>query len=44
MSYLDFVIRKEHQFLRNILGKEKLKESASLGLWSSYYNVFTDFI
>ena len=44
MSYLDFVIRKKHKYLRNILRESKLKEPATLKSLNSYYDVLTRFV
>ena len=44
MSSLDFFIRKEHKFLRNILNESRLRDFAPLESLSSYYNAFTKFL
>ena len=37
VSYFDFLIRKEHAFLRNISSNEKLNRSPSIKYLESYY-------
>ena len=43
MSYMDFFIRKEQWFIRNILGEEQFKESKVLKLINLYYDIFQKF-
>ena len=38
MSYLDFLIRKEYAFLRNIFDEEELKQSKSICDIETYWN------
>ena len=38
MSYLDFLIRKEYAFLRNIFDEDELKQSKSICNLESYWN------
>ena len=44
MSYSDFVICKEHKFLRNIFSKEELATTSALKDLSTYHEKFTKFI
>ena len=44
MSYGDFVIRYEHNFLRNIYTNEQIKESLPLKDLESYYEIFKEYI
>ena len=38
MSYLDFLIRKEYAFLRNIFDEDELKQSKSICDLETYWN------
>ena len=38
MSYLDFLIRKEYAFLRNIFDEDELKQSKSICDLDTYWN------
>ena len=40
MSYGDFIIKKEHMFLRNIFSKEELLKSSSINTFESFQNHF----
>ena len=44
MSYSDFVIQKEHQFLRNIFSEEELSTSVALKDFPTYYKIFSRFL
>ena len=44
MSYGDFVIKKEHMFLRNIFSKEELSKSPSINTFESYHQQFVKFL
>ena len=44
MSYGDFVIKKEHMFLRNIFGKEELLKSPAIATFESYHKHFFNFL
>ena len=44
MSYLDFIIKKEHMFLRNIFSKEELLKSSSLDTFESFHKHFIEFL
>ena len=44
MSYLDFLIRKEHSFIRNIFSKEELKKSKNISTLESYQSAMELFI
>ena len=44
MSYFDFVVRKEHRFLKSILREPKLNKYVPLESLRSYYNAFTKFL
>ena len=44
MSYGDFVIKKEHMFLRNIFSKEELLKSPSINTFESYHKQFIKFL
>ena len=44
MSYGDFVIRYEHNFLRNIYTNEQIKESLPLKNLESHYEIFKEYI
>ena len=43
MSHLDFFIRKEHKFIKTILGEDEVKQSAALKSVSNYIEVFLKF-
>ena len=43
ISYTDFYIRYEHNFLRKIYSKEELETSKELKSLESYYEVFDNF-
>ena len=40
-SRLDFVIRKEYQFLKNVLSKDEIKNSSHLSSLENYYETMT---
>ena len=40
-SRLNFVIRKEYQFLKNFLPKDEIKNSSNLSSLENYYEVMT---
>ena len=44
MSYSDFVIQKEHKFLRNIFSEEKLSTSVALKDFPTYHKIFSRFL
>ena len=44
MSYGDFVIKKEHMFLRNVFTKETLSKSIALVTFESFHKHFSDFL
>ena len=44
MTYGDFLIKKEHMFLRNIFSKEELEKSAPLCNLESFHQHFSEFL
>ena len=44
ITYGDFIIQKEHKFLRNVLSKEDLKKSESIKSIESYHEKFKKYI
>ena len=44
MSYGDFIIKKEHMFLRNIFSKEELLKSSSINTFESFHKHFIEFL
>ena len=44
MSYGDFIIKKEHMFLRNIFSEDELKKSAALCSFESFHKHFIEFL
>ena len=44
MSYSDFVIHKEHKFLRNIFSEEELSTSSALKHFRTYHENFSKFL
>ena len=44
MSYGDFVIKKEHMFLRNIFTKEELSKSCSISTFEAFHKHFVEFL
>ena len=44
MSYGDFIIKKEHMFLRNVFSKETLSKSIALETFESFHEHFSDFL
>ena len=44
MSYGDFIIKKEHMFLRNIFSKEELAKSSSINTFESFHMHFIKFL
>ena len=44
MPYLDFLIRKEHSFIRNIFSQEELKKSKNISTLESYQSAIELFI
>ena len=44
MSYGDFIIKKEHMFLRNIFRKEELLKSSSINTFESFHKHFIEFL
>ena len=44
MSYGDFIIKKEHMFLRNIFSKEELLKSSSIATFESFHKHFIEFL
>ena len=44
MSYGDFIIKKEHMFLRNIFSKEELVKSSSINTFESFHMHFIKFL
>ena len=43
-TYLDFVISKEHAFIRNIFNKEDLEYCAKIKTWENYHEHFRLFL
>ena len=43
MSYGDFIIKKEHMFLRNIFSKEELLKSSSIDTFESFHKHLLNF-
>ena len=43
-TYLDFVISKEHAFIRNIFNKEDFEYCAKIKTWENYYESFRLFL
>ena len=44
MQYFDFLIRKEHVFLRNFQSHEELNKSLSIKNLEPYYAIFQNFL
>ena len=44
ITYGDFIIQKEHKFLRNVLSEEELKKSESIQTYESYHEKFKEYI
>ena len=44
MSYGDFIIKKEHMFLRNIFSKEELLKSSPISTFESFHKHFIEFL
>ena len=44
MSYGDFVVKKEHMFLRNIFSKEQLSKSLAISTFESFHKHFIEFL
>ena len=44
MTFGDFIIKKEHMFLRNIFSKEELSKSSSIGTYQAFYKSFIEFL
>ena len=44
LSYGDFVIKKEHMFLRNIFSEEELLKSSSIATFESFHKHFIEFL
>ena len=44
MSCGDFVIKKEHMFLRNIFSKEELSKSSSINTFEAFHKHFIEFL
>ena len=44
MSYGDFIIKKEHMFLRNIFSEEELLKSSSIATFQSFHKHFIKFL
>ena len=44
MNYGDFIIKKEHMFLRNIFSKEELSKSIALNTFESFHKHFNEFL
>ena len=44
MSYGDFVVKKEHMFLRNIFSKEQLSKSPAISTFESFHKHFIEFL
>ena len=44
MSYGDFIIKKEHMFLRNIFSEEELLKSSSIDTFESFHKHFIEFL
>ena len=44
MSYGDFIIKKEHMFLRNIFSQEELLKSSSINTFESFHMHFIKFL
>ena len=44
MSYGDFIIKKEHMFLRNIFSEKELLKSSSIATFESFHKHFIEFL
>ena len=44
MSYGDFIIEKEHKFLRNIFSKEEIESSVAIKNIESFHEHFRKFL
>ena len=44
MSYGDFIIKKEHKFLRNIFSEKELMSSAAIKNLQSFHKIFSKFL
>ena len=44
MSYGDFVVKKEHMFLRNIFSKEQLSKFPAISTFESFHKHFIEFL
>ena len=44
MSYCDFIIKKEHKFLRNIFCEKELMSSAAIKNLQSFHKIFSKFL
>ena len=44
MSYGNFIIKKEHMFLRNIFSKQELSKSIALNTFESFHKHFIEFL
>ena len=44
VTYSDFIIQKEHKFLRNVLSKEKLAKSKAIQDLQSFHNQFKKYL
>ena len=44
ISYGDFIIKKEHMFLRNVFSKEELLKSSSINTFESFHQHFIEFL
>ena len=44
MSFADFIIEKEHKFLRNIFSKEELESSVAIKNIESFHEYFNKFL
>ena len=44
MSYRDFIVKKEHMFLRNIFSKKQLSKSPAISTFESFHKHFIEFL
>ena len=44
VTFVDFMIRFEHKFLRNVYTTEKIEQSDHIKHLESYYEIFKDYI
>lgn len=44
MSYLDFIIQKEHKLLRNVLSEDDLQKSKQINNIENYHEIFKKYL